>query len=60
MPPALLTRCEILNQPPDPLVDPARLAWEAAVVGQYEACRQGRDRLVEAVRALYEGLGRGL
>jgi hypothetical protein len=49
-PAALATECPALQTPPDPLVDPERLQWEADSVMRYEACRARHRETVRAWR----------
>ena len=49
LPPAsLATECPPLQTPPDPLIDPDRLQWEADSVLRYEECRARHAELVRA------------
>lgn len=47
-PPTLAAECESALVPPDPLVDPARLAWEADTVTKLEACKGKHSATVGA------------
>ena len=47
LPANLAAECPPLPVPPDPLIDPERLAWEGGAVISYEDCR-ARHRLTVA------------
>lgn len=48
-PPANLAQpCQKLPSPPDPLIDPDRLQWEADILGSYEDCAVKHRLTVEA------------
>jgi hypothetical protein len=51
IPPSLLVLCPAISQPPEPLVDPARLEWEVDAVLLYETCRARHKALSEALQS---------
>jgi hypothetical protein len=49
LPPANLAQsCDVLPKPPQPLIDPERLQWEADLLYAYAACAARQRALAKA------------
>ena len=48
LPPALVESCPLLATPPQPLIDPPRLQWEAEAVLAYQSCMARHAETVAA------------
>jgi hypothetical protein len=60
LPANLAAECPPLALPPNPLVDPARLEWEAGGIIQYEDCRARHRETVAAWPTKKPPASRGL